>query len=182
MTRYALLLRGINVGGRATIAMADLRALLTGLGCTEVRTLLQSGNAVVTVARGRSAQWAARIEQAISDRWGLTVRCLIRTAEELDAVIAGNPLAEVATNGSRMMALFLSASPDADLLATHDPVALSPEQISLGDRVIYQWCPDGVQAAPQVGPFVERKLKVTVTARNWNTVTKLAALLTDAVA
>ncbi|HEX3782402.1 MAG TPA: DUF1697 domain-containing protein [Pseudonocardiaceae bacterium] len=177
MARYAVLLRGINVGGHAKIPMADLRELLAGLGHTEVRTLLQSGNAVFTAAKGAPERLAARIEKAADEAWELNVRCLIRTAAELDAVIDAHPLAEVATNGSRMMALFLSANPDPKLLAAHDPVTLAPEQVRVGDRVIYQWCPDGVMAAPPVGPFVERHLKVAVTARNWNTVTKLAVLL-----
>jgi uncharacterized protein (DUF1697 family) len=75
------------------------------------------------------------------------------------------------------MALFLSKQPDPKLLKAHDPRSLAPEEIRLGDRVIYQWCPDGVLAAPAVGGFAEKYLDVTVTGRNWNTVTKLAALL-----
>jgi uncharacterized protein (DUF1697 family) len=177
VARYAVLLRGINVGGHAKIAMAELRDLLTELAFTEVRTLLQSGNAVLTASVDEPGQVTTRIEKGITAKWDLTVRCLSRSAEELAAVIDANPLAEIATNGSRMIALFLSEQPDPDLLAVHDPTSLAPEQVRLGDRVIYQWCPDGVQTAPQVGPFVERRLKVAVTARNWNTVTKLAALL-----
>jgi uncharacterized protein (DUF1697 family) len=179
MARYAALLRGINVGGKAKITMADLRELLAELGFTEVTTLLQSGNAVFTSARGEPERLAGRIEQGLAEKFGMTVRCLLRTGPELRAVVDANPLAEVATNGSRMMALFLSQQPDANLLAAHDPIELAPEQVRLGDRVIYQWCPDGVMAAPPVGPFAERYLKVAVTGRNWNTVTKLAASLDE---
>ncbi|MFB9449433.1 DUF1697 domain-containing protein [Dactylosporangium vinaceum] len=178
MAGYAVLLKGINVGGNKKVAMADLRKLLTSLGFTDVATLLQSGNAVFTCADDAAPdQVAARIEQAIQDELGMTVRCLVRTGPELRAVIDGHPLAEVATNGSRMMAHFLSDVPAPALLAEFDPATLDPERIVLGDRVIYQWCPDGVSDAPMVGPQVEKRLKVTVTARNWNTVTKLAAML-----
>jgi uncharacterized protein (DUF1697 family) len=92
-------------------------------------------------------------------------------------VIEGNPLGDLATNGSKLMALFLSTAPDPKLVKAHDPRSLAPDEIRLGDRVIYQWCPDGVLAAPPAGAFAEKHLGVTVTGRNWNTVTKLGALL-----
>jgi uncharacterized protein (DUF1697 family) len=172
-----VLLKGINLGAKRRVAMADLRDLLTSLGFTDVATLLQSGNALVTTKSGTPDRVAARIEKGIADKLGLDVQCLVRTGPELRVVIDGNPLAEVATNGSRMMAHFLSADPDPVLLKEFDPTALAPEEIFLGDRVIYQWCPEGVLEAPAVASLTEKKLKVTVTARNWNTVTKLAAML-----
>lgn len=177
MPRYVALLRGINVGGNQRVAMADLRELLSGLGTTEVRTHLQSGNAVFTSSSAEPEQLASQIERCIQEQMGLIVRCLVRSTEEMDAVIHGNPFRDVATDGSKMIVLFLSKSPDPNLLAAHDPTKLGPEEIRLGDRVVYQWCQSGVLEAPPVGVFVEKHLKVTVTARNWNTVTKLGALL-----
>jgi uncharacterized protein (DUF1697 family) len=177
MARFVALLRGINVGANKRIAMADLRELLTGLGFTDVRTLLQSGNAVFSTRSAKPETVARRITDAIDDQLGLAVGCLVRNGDELDAVIENNPLGEVATDGSKFMALFLSKAPDPKLLKAHDPRSLAPEEIRLGDRVIYQWCPNGVLAAPAVGGFAEEHLDVTVTGRNWNTVTKLAALL-----
>jgi uncharacterized protein (DUF1697 family) len=177
MPRYALLLKGINVGGNKKIAMADLRALLSDLGFTDVRTLLNSGNAVLTGDETDPERLASRIETAIADRFGMRVRCLVRTGEDLRRVIAGHPLRDVATNGSRMMALFLFAVPDPALMAEHDPTALAPAHVHLRDGVVYQWCPDGILEAPDVAGFVEKRLEVTVTARNWNTVEKLSALL-----
>lgn len=177
MPGYVALLRGINVGGNKKIAMADLRALLTGLGYSAVRTYVNSGNAVFHSTVVDAAIVAGHIEHSISENLGMSVRCLVRTDDELRTVINGNPLAEVATAGSKMMALFLSEPPDPELLATHDPTELAPADVRLGERVIYQWCPDGLMAAPPVSAFVEKRLKVAVTARNWNTVTKLGALL-----
>lgn len=177
VARFVALLRGINVGANKRIAMADLRELMTGLGFTDVRTLLQSGNAVFTTRSSKPEALARRITEAIDGRLGLDVGCLVRNGEELQAVVEGNPLGHVATNGSKLMALFLSKEPDPRLLKAHDPRSLAPEDVRLGDRVIYQWCPNGVLAAPAVGGFVEKHLDVTVTGRNWNTVTKLAALV-----
>ena len=176
MTRYVALLRGINVGTAKRVAMADLRALLADLGFNDVRTLLNSGNAVFTAGAG---EHAGAITAAVRERLGLDVGCVVRTGDELRSVIDGHPLAHLADNGSRMMVFFLSAAPDPALLAAHDPIALDPEHARLGDRVIYQWCPDGLLAAPPVGTFAEKRLGVAVTGRNWNTVTKLAGLLGD---
>jgi uncharacterized protein (DUF1697 family) len=177
MARFVALLRGINVGANKRIAMADLRELLTGLGFTEVRTLLQSGNAVFTTRSTKPETLARRITGAVDEQLGLDVGCLVRNSDELRTVIEDNPLGDVATNGSKFMALFLSKEPDPKLLKAHDPRSLAPERIRIGDRVIYQWCPDGVLAAPAAGGFAEKHLGVTVTGRNWNTVTKLAAML-----
>lgn len=176
-TRYVVLLRGINVGKAKRIAMADLRAMLTDIGHTDVRTLLNSGNAVVTGADGDPDEHAARIHSAIADRFAMDVRCLVLTGGRLRAIVDGHPFAEVADNGSRMFAHVLSAAPDPALLAEHDPVALDPQWARLGDRVIYQWCPDGLLQAPPVAAYAEKHLGVTVTARNWNTTTKLLDLL-----
>ncbi len=179
MPSYAVLLRGINVGANKRISMADLRALLARLGFDDVRTHLQSGNAVFRAAETPTDEIAARVEAAISQELGMAVRCLVRNRDEMHTVLDGHPLTDVADNGSRMMALFLSAEPDPVLAAAHDPVALDPERIRRGDRVLYQWCPEGVLTAPDVAGFVMRHWKIAVTGRNWNTVSALAALLDD---
>jgi uncharacterized protein (DUF1697 family) len=180
MTRYAALLRGINVGARKRVAMADLRALLSGMGFEDVRTLLQSGNAVFGAEESVPEELARRIEDRIEEELGMTVGCLVRTGPELEAAIAANPLPEeAATDGKKFLAIFLSKAPDPALLAEHDPEELAPDQIRLGDRVIYQWCPDGILEAPPVSAFVEKHLDVKATARNWNTLTKLSALVEE---
>jgi uncharacterized protein (DUF1697 family) len=176
MARYAVLLRGINVGGNKKIAMADLRELLGRLGFTEVSTLLQSGNAIVTTKLS-AAKAVAAIERGIEDAFGMKVRCLALTGPQLQAVIDAHPLAAVADNGSRMFALFVFDELHADRLSTHDPAELEPGRIVVGDGVVYHWCPDGVLEAVDLAGYLSKNHKVTVTSRNWNTVTKLAALL-----
>ncbi|GGM51596.1 hypothetical protein GCM10012275_23080 [Longimycelium tulufanense] len=176
MTRYALLLRGINVGGRTKVPMAELRQLLSGLGYAGVATLLQSGNAVVECDHG-PGELVAEVERAIGDRFGMAVPCLVRTEEQLRGVIEGNPLATVHDDGAKLLALFLSEAPDPELLRHNDPTRLDANHIRVGERVIYQWCPDGARNAPDVRRFVEQNLKVSVTARNWNTVCRLREML-----
>lgn len=166
MARLVVLLRGINVGKAKRIAMADLRTLLADAGYADVRTHLNSGNAVVT-----GEPDPARIEAAITAQTGLDVRAVVLEGAELQAILDGHPFADVATDGSRMMAHVLGAEPEPERFAAG--LALDPEHARPGPRVIYQWCPDGVLAAPAV----TGKLGVLVTARNWNTMTKLAGLL-----
>jgi uncharacterized protein (DUF1697 family) len=171
VTRFVVLLRGIDVGRAKRIAMADLRTLLGGLGFTDVRTVLNSGNAVVTGPDDDPVAHARRIEAAIAGHAGFEVRTVVLTAAELRAIVDAHPFADVADDGSRMMAHVLGEPPDpAD---AHDPVAADPEHARLVGRVLYQWCPDGLLSAPGVG-WPDGRL---VTTRNWNTVTKLASLL-----
>ena len=177
MARHVVLLKGINVGRHKQIAMADLRALLTDAGLDDVRTHLRSGNAVFSSPDTDTDALATMIESRIAATLGMTVPCLVRSRQEIEAVVSGNPLQDVATDGSKLMAHFLSEAPHPDRLAVHDPRLLDPGHVELGDRVIYQWCPEGLLAAPPAGTLAERHLGVTVTARNWNTVTKLAELL-----
>ncbi len=173
MPRFVALLRGINVGRAKRLAMADLRALLADAGYTEVRTLLNSGNAVVTGPDDSPATHAARIEHAITERTGLAVRVVVLTADGLRTIFDANPFAEVATDGSRLIAHVHAELPIAR--AGIDPLAADPERARLIGQVVYQWCPDGVLAAPPVG-FPD----MLVTTRNWNTITKLTSLVADA--
>src|SRR3954465_8448400 len=119
MPRYAVLLRGINVGRAKQVAMADLKALLEGLGYREVRTHLRSGNAVVTGADADPAEQEKRIEAAVDKELGLDVRCVVLAEDDLRAIVEGHPFPDMATNGSRMMAHVLGARPDQRLVAEH---------------------------------------------------------------
>jgi uncharacterized protein (DUF1697 family) len=177
MARYVLLLRGINVGGNKKMAMADLRELLGRLGFTDVKTWLQSGNAVATSALS-ATEVAALTEKGIEDAFGMKVRVLALTAAELQAVVDAHPLADVADNGSRMLALFLFGKLDPALVSTHDPEALEPGRIVVGDGVVYHWCPDGILEAADLTAYLVKNHRATVTTRNWNTVVKLAAMVT----
>jgi len=157
--------------------MADLRALLEGAGYTAVRTHLNSGNVVLTGEDADPAEHAERIETAIREVLRMEVRCAVLTADDLRVVVDGHPFAGVADNGSRMMAYVYVRPVDPALVAGNPAVPQDPECARVGDRAIYQWCPDGLMAAPDVAPYIKQQLRVDVTARNWNTITKLAELI-----
>jgi uncharacterized protein (DUF1697 family) len=157
--------------------MEDLCEIFGRLGHVDVKTYLNSGNVVFTSRSENPQKLANEIERALDGTLGMAVRCVIRTDTELNAVIEGNTLIDATADGSRMLALFVSEQPDVATLRAFDPSALGPDHIRVGDRTIYQWCPDGILAAPNVSAFLEKHWKVVVTARNWNTVTKLAVLM-----
>ena len=179
MKRYIVLLRGINVGGHRPVAMADLRAVLTDRGYEDVRTHLQSGN--VVLSSGESAEQTRRaIEDALAATFGDGIEVFVRTRKELADVLEGDPLRAVADNPSRYVVMFLSGTPDASALKAAKAADAGDEQFIAVGRVIYLWCPDGLHNAKLAKLLSERRLGVSATARNWNTVAKLLELA-DAV-
>ena len=180
MTSYALFLRGINLGSINRVAMADLRALLTELGYDDVRTHLQSGNAVFSASDTTPAKLERAIEAAITERLALSIRCVVRTADELRAVIDANPFQGTATNPARFLVVFFSGVPDPADIAALDAGDFAPDEYRFGERELYLWCPDGVGTSKLAKAATPKpRNKVVGTARNWNTVTKLLAM-TDA--
>jgi uncharacterized protein (DUF1697 family) len=166
---YAVLLRGVNVGGNRKVPMAELRPLLEDLGFTQVKTLLQSGNAVLL----GEGDVAAKVERALAERYGVEIRCLALTREELQAAADGDPLTDLADNGSRAVVMWLF-----DDIDDPEPVeALDPGRIAVRGRLVYQWCPDGISNSPDVAALIRKQWKVATTARNRNTVEKLLAAI-----
>ncbi|MEV7084640.1 DUF1697 domain-containing protein [Streptomyces sp. NPDC093085] len=174
-TTYVALLRGINVGGHRKLPMADLRALLTGLGHGAVRTHLQSGNAVFTSDSEDERGLAAGLERAIEERFGFTVDCLVRSAAYLSAVADACPFPAGELAGKQLHLICLSGPADPERFASLDPAGYLPEEFRLGDRALYLYAPDGLGRS-KLGEALGRPAffrGMTVTSRNWNTVTKL---------
>jgi uncharacterized protein (DUF1697 family) len=166
MTPYVALLRGINVGGNKKVPMARLREVFTDLGLRDVQTLLNSGNAVF-ISDDSAQTLEPLLEKAILTQLDQSVRCLVRDLSEVDAVIDANPLPEAENDGSHFMAVFTASPPDPSV------VDMDPDNIRIGDRVVYQWCREGVLQAPDI----KKVLGKDITGRNWNTVRKIAGLL-----
>jgi uncharacterized protein (DUF1697 family) len=172
--RYAALLRGINVGGRQKVPMSDLRELLESLGLTEVSTYLQSGNAVFSAPEQPHAELAGTIRAAVAERTGISCAVLIRTGAELAGVVDRTPLAAPQTP-SRYFVAYLSDEPDEARAEAVLMQSFDPDQIWISGREAYLWCPS-MPDSKLTNAFLERQLGVTATARNWNTVLKLAEL------
>ena len=172
-TTYVALLRGINVGGKNKLPMQTLRDLLSGLGGTEVRTHLQSGNAVFAHKDTDSDRLAADLERRITEELGLTIKCLVRTAADLRRVVEANPFDMTGVDGSRFLVTFLSGPAPTDKLAALDPALYAPDEIRAGEREIYGHFPETIRDSKLAAFLTDRRLGMTATARNWNTVTKL---------
>lgn len=177
--RQIALLRGINVGRAKRVAMADLRALLTGLGFTGVRTLLNSGNVVYDCPTARTADAATEIEEALVLKLGVASRVTVLDAEQLAHVVEDNSLRAVAVDPSRLLVAVLSNPADRSLLAPLANQHWEPEAFALGRWAAYLWCADGVLAS-RVAAAMGKLLGDGVTTRNWTTISKLHALACEA--
>src|SRR5258706_6347848 len=166
------LLRGINVGRAKRVAMADLRALVEGLGYHDVRTLLNSGNVVFTAPAKAPENAAARIEKALAAKVGVSSRITVISGEELATIVDKNPLAKVAKDPTRLLVAFLANPADRAKLTPMLKQEWGKGALALGARAAYLWCPDGLLASP-LAEAVGRALRDAVTTRNWATLTKL---------
>lgn len=175
--RYVVLPRGINVGRGNRVPMAQLRTMLEDEGYADVTTVLQSGNIIVTTRSKSPHDVAGAIERLLSEEFDVNVRCMARTADQVRAVLEHNPLGEVATNPSRYLVNFLSEDPRPDLVAEILGEDHSPEAIAIEGEEAYIWSPDGVARMTLSYRYLEKRLGVVATARNWNTVEKIAAKL-----
>jgi len=169
------LLRGINVGKAKRVAMADLRTLLEELGYGEVRTLLNSGNAVFSSADAVSDA-PRRIEGAIQERLGVTCRVMVVGGASLEVIARENPLQEVGNNPSRLMVAFPGSRADLAKLRPLLKQSWGAERLAVGATAAYLWIPDGVIQS-QLSKAVDRAMGDGVTTRNWATVLKLAAMV-----
>ena len=166
--RHVVLLRGVNVGGHNRLPMSDLRAVLEGLGCTGVRTYLQSGNAVVD---SDEPELPRAVHERLKDHLGLDVHVLVRTARELDAVVAGNPFAGEDVDPKLLHAVFLDGpAPDLPL------DALLPDRVVPGDRVLYVAYDSNAHSSKAAKLLNSKRFPVPASSRNWRTVLALRDL------
>jgi uncharacterized protein (DUF1697 family) len=172
-TRYVALLRGINVGKAKQVDMPRLRTVLTARGHGEVLTHLRSGNVLLDSGLDEAAL-AADVSTAIADEFGLAVSVVVRTARQLAAVVAADPLGELRTDPARYSVTFLPERPAAALVADLPPADGGEYRIQ--GRELYLWLPDGMSKSPMGTWKWDTLLGVAGTNRNWNTVTRLAEL------
>lgn len=176
-SRHVALLRGVNnIGMARRVSMADLRVLFEELGFRDVRTLLNSGNVVFSVPGNRLGGVRARIEKALASRLNLTSPVTILSGDEVVGAVLDNPLADVASDPSRLLVVVLREPSDRERLRPLLKERWAPEMLALGRRVAYLWCARGI-ADSSLWPKVDRALDRSGTARNMGTMTKLMALV-----
>ena len=177
MSIHIGLLRGINVGGHNMVAMSDLRDLLGELGFNGATSLLQSGNLVFKSPRLTGDPLERLLEKETASRLGVSADYIVRSAAELKKIIAGNPFPKHAKEDpSHLLVMFLKSAPPAKNVEALREVIKGPEVIRLDGKQLYIVYPAGIGKSKLTGTLIERRLDVRGTARNWNTVLKLAAL------
>jgi uncharacterized protein (DUF1697 family) len=172
---YIALLRAVNVGGVASLPTKDLVELLGKLRLANVRTYIQSGNAVFQASRKDAARLPAKIRAAVSRKLGFAPEVIVLRLDDLESAIAGNPYREAASAPNSLHLTFLASAPRAPDLAALEKLRKSNERFALKGKVFYLHAPDGVGKS-KLAARIERALGVAGTARSWRTACKLAEL------
>lgn len=176
MARFVALLRGINVGKAKRVAMADLRALLESLGYRDVRTLLNSGNALFESASASSSKHAKRIQNALASELKLDCLVIVKSAKDIASVIADNTLMASATDPSQLL---VALTTDAKALLALESVAKAEcgtEKFHVGKHAAYLWCANGMLESKAAAALL-KGLSASGTTRNWSTIEKIHTLL-----
>jgi uncharacterized protein (DUF1697 family) len=175
MTRYVAFLRAINVGGNNMIAMKDLTAWLEAVGLKNIKTFLASGN-VAFDAAGTEGALAKKIAGEIKKKCGLTIEVIVRSAEDLAALLASKPFASKKPGAdSKLYVAFIQAAPSKK---GKIPMMYEKEGIEVFDAkgrrlelYLISRPVNGKYGMPYVN--IERDLDVVATMRNWNTIKKI---------
>lgn len=178
MPTFVALLRGVNVGKAKRVAMAELRALLSDLGYTSVATLLNSGNAVFCAPTGTPVRHSASIAAAISSQLAVEVPVVVKSARELAAIIAENPISAEAHEHPRFLVAFTQDTKALPGLAAIESLVVPPEKFAVGKNAAYLLCSAGILES-KAGESLLGKAGKAATTRNWATVLKLQALASE---
>lgn len=177
MPVIAGLIRGINVGGHHKIQMQTLRELCAGIGMSDPQTLLQSGNVVFAAPARGLARLAGKLEDAIEEAMGFRPAVILRTTDELEAIVERSPLAaREGLDPAKVAVLFLRDKPEAAAIARMRTLKCGSDEAHVAAQELYLYFPNGFGRPTLAVAAVERALGTVGTARNWNTVTKLLAM------
>ncbi len=173
MTRWVALFRGINVGGKNKLPMADLRALATDLGYGDVATYIHSGNLVFSSPQGDSAQLEAALAAAVEARFGFRPIILLRTMAQLADALSANPFASRVTEGKQLHLFFCEGSNSRYDEAAMRQLATPTEDFAMIGDILYLFAPDGIGRSKLAEklPLPKRN-----TGRNLNSIEAILAL------
>jgi uncharacterized protein (DUF1697 family) len=174
--RFVALLRSVNVAGHGRLAMNDLRASFEALGYCDVTTYIQTGNVLFTTDSKSEKGIATAVEHRLAEDFGDSPAVLVRSVADLRRVGSSSPYAKAGADPARHHVTFLATAPTKAVLAA---LALPPsgrDELVVDGKEVYVHTPDGYANTKYTGTFLERRLGVVSTTRNWNTVTKLSEL------
>ncbi|HZQ24758.1 MAG TPA: DUF1697 domain-containing protein [Terriglobales bacterium] len=171
------LLRGVNLAAHKRVKMDALRALYASLKLRNPQTFLQSGNVIFATDEKDLRRLVQRIENAVLETFGFHSDVILRTPAELRAVVAANPFVKRRNlDPSKFLVTFLASLPDPACCDKLRQLTIAPEELHIQGRELYVYCANGLARPKLSWPAVERILKTSGTARNWNTVTNVLAL------
>jgi uncharacterized protein (DUF1697 family) len=173
---FVALLRGINVGGKNKLPMKDLVGMFERAGCVTARHYIQSGNIVFAAPPSLAAKMPAVVEAAITKGFGLRIPVVLRSEEELRAVVAGNPFLMAGVDPDALHVMFLAAQPSKAAVAALDPARSPPDELVVKGREVYLSLPNGMGRTKLTNAWFDAKLATVSTARNWRTVLNLVAM------
>lgn len=173
---FVALLRGVNVGGKNRLPMKALAAFFEEAGAAKVRTYIQSGNVLLEAAPARAARIGADVTARIRARLGFDAPILLRSAEELAAVVKGNPFLRAGADPATLHVLFLPERPAAAAVAALDRGRSLPDAFEVRGAEVYLCLPNGMGRTKLGVDYFDRALATRCTARNWRTVTTLLEL------
>lgn len=176
--KHVALLRAVNLAGINKVGMADLRALLVSLGFDDARTLLNSGNVVFSGGNTTTAALEQMLEKATAKRLGVHTDFFVRTAKEWAAIIDANPFPrEAKEDPGHLLAVIMKEEIAAADVTALQKAIVGREVVRAKGRCAYVVFPDGIGHSKLTNLTIEKKLGTRGTARNWNTILKLAALV-----
>lgn len=170
-TTYVALLRSVNVAGHGKIKMDDLRRAFRSLGYTDVTTYIQSGNVVFT---SDAPVVALGLENAIAAAFEMNVTVVLRTSAQLKRVVRRNPFTDA--DSSKVHVGFMQQRPSGAVAQKMDLQRFIPDDVVVDGSELYFHLPNGLGRS-KLPDYLGRHLKVPITIRNWNTVTKLVQLV-----
>ncbi len=173
--KYISILRGINVSGQKKIKMLDLKVLYETLGFQNVVTYIQSGNVVFDSNDKKISDITIKIENAISRKYKFAVPVQIRTKSDFQKIIKDIPFSSVdlVEEDTKVLVTFLSEKPDKEKITAIEKFVISPERLVVKGKHVYLYCPNGYGKSKLSNTFLENKLGVVATTRNWKSVSKL---------
>lgn len=175
MIKKIAILRGVNVGGKRKMLMADLRKVCEELGWQNVKTYIQSGNLIFD-AEGEYSDLESSLEKAIINAFGFDVPVIIRDAGELQALVLNSPFYTAEAEISTLHLTFLKEKPSPESTTELQKYDFEPDKFILDNKDVFVFCAGKYHRSKLSNNFFEKKLKTGATTRNWKTVLKLLEL------
>jgi uncharacterized protein (DUF1697 family) len=174
---YLALLRGVNVGGKNKLPMKDLAAIFTKSGCSDVKTYIQSGNVIFSVAENLCAELPSKVGRLIEKQFGHNPPIVLRTLEQMAEVVRNNPFLKPGIGEKTLHVAYLASKPSPQAIASLDPNRSPGDTFVVRGQEIYLHLTNGVADCKLTNAYFDSRLKTISTGRNWRTTCTLLEIM-----